>query len=269
MLGGDSGYSMNLRPESLAIKRNSDSRNASSDIARLNNCRFLNASEPPKRMLFDVGLLKTMLGRDTITARFLNENEFQFIPCYKLFINTNFLPLVTDDSLFSSGRLNVITFDRHFSEKEQDKKLKDDLKEPKSLSGILNWCLEGLKMYYQDGAAPPDCVLEATQDYRNESDKIGCFVEECMVKAAKVILSGQEVYQAYERWCDVNGFSCESSRNFYSELRAKNIMQKSGTINGKTVRNVVKGYTLIKDSGEFINVENGELVPFKKRFNSS
>lgn len=267
MLGGDSGYSMNLRPESLAIKRNVDSRNASSDIARLNNCRFLNASEPPKRMLLDVGLLKTMLGRDTITARFLNQNEFQFVPCYKLFINTNFLPLVTDDSLFSSGRINVITFDRHFSEKEQDKNLKDELKEPKSLSGILNWCLEGLKLYYEEGADPPECVREATREYRSESDKIGCFIDECLLKVDRSVLSGQEVYQAYERWCELNGLSSESSRNFYSDLRAKNIMSKSGTINGKTIRNVVKGYTLITDSGTFAKDNKGELVSFKKHCN--
>lgn len=265
MLGDDSGYSMNMRPESLAIKRNADSRSASSDIARLKDCRFLNVSEPPKKMLLDVGLLKTMLGRDSITARFLNENEFQFVPCYKLFINTNFLPFVTDDTLFSSGRVNVITFDRHFSEKEQDKTLKDDLKKPEVLSGILNWCIEGLKMYYQEGAEPPDCVKAATNEYRNESDKIGCFIEECLIKTPGVNTSGLEVYRYYEKWCERNGLGVESSRNFYADLRAKNILSKTGTINGKTIKGVLKNYSLNYDSGEFQDAENGEILPFKNK----
>lgn len=126
MLGNTAGYGMSMRPETLAQKQNKDNRQASGDIARLDGCRFLNASEPPKRMIFDVGLLKNLLGRDSITARHLHEREFEFIPRFKLFINTNFLPLITDDTLFTSGRINVITFDRHFEPHEQDKNLQVD-----------------------------------------------------------------------------------------------------------------------------------------------
>jgi putative DNA primase/helicase len=129
------------------MKQNKDSRQASGDIARLNGCRFLNASEPPKRMIFDVALLKTLLGRDTITARHLHEREFEFVPIFKLVINTNFLPLITDDYMFSSGRINVITFDRHFEPHEQDRILKTRLREPENISGLFNWCLVGLRLF--------------------------------------------------------------------------------------------------------------------------
>ena len=64
---------VSVKPESLAQKQNIDSRQASGDIARLAGCRLCNASEPPKRMLFDTALLKTLLGRDSITCR-------QFVP---------------------------------------------------------------------------------------------------------------------------------------------------------------------------------------------
>lgn len=103
MLGNSNGYALAMQPQTLAQKQNKDTRQASGDIARLDGCRFLNASEPPKRMLFDVALLKTLLGRDSITARHLYEREYEFIPHFKLFINTNFLPLIQDDTLFSSG----------------------------------------------------------------------------------------------------------------------------------------------------------------------
>lgn len=66
-------------------------------------------------------LLKSLLGRDSITARFLHQREFEFIPKFKLVINTNYLPVITDDTIFSSGRLNVVSFDRHFEPHEQDK----------------------------------------------------------------------------------------------------------------------------------------------------
>ena len=40
-------YALTMKPESLAVKQNLDSRQASGDIARLAGCRFCNASEPP------------------------------------------------------------------------------------------------------------------------------------------------------------------------------------------------------------------------------
>lgn len=269
MLGGDSGYALNMSPETLAVKKNADSRHASSDIARLKGCRFLNASEPPKSMLLDVGLLKTMIGRDSITARFLNENEFQFIPIYKLFINTNFLPLVTDDTIFNSGRINVITFDRHFTDQEQDKNLKDELKEPESMSGILNWCLEGLRKYYEEGAEPPECVKEATRDYRDNSDKVGSFISECFIEQDNYITPGQVAYRQYEEWCKKNGFRAESSRSFYADLRSKNMLSPYGFLNGKSFRNVLKNYKLresnlrvVVGAEEFRNPDNPEELPF-------
>lgn len=244
LMGGEKGYAMNMRPETLAVKHNNDSGRASSDIARLKDCRFLNAAEPPKRMIFDIGLLKTMIGRDTITARYLHQNEFQFTPKFKLFINTNFLPLITDDTLFSSGRINVISFDRHFSEAEQDKTLKDRLKEPESLSAILNWCIDGLKKYYKEGLNPPDSVNGATEEYRASSDKVGCFLEECCVKVPDGIESGKKVYEAYQRWCESNGYGTENKGNFFSDLKSKGLMHNTGYINGVTTHNVLKGYKL-------------------------
>lgn len=59
-------YAVSMKPESLAQKQNIDSRQASGDIARLAGCRLCNASEPPKRMLFDTALLKTLLGRNCV-----------------------------------------------------------------------------------------------------------------------------------------------------------------------------------------------------------
>lgn len=77
-------YATTISPESLAIKANKDSRTASPDIAKLAGTRLVVASEPPRRMLFDSSLVKTLTGRDTVSARFLHENEFQFKPKFKI-----------------------------------------------------------------------------------------------------------------------------------------------------------------------------------------
>lgn len=114
-------YATTISPESLAIKANKDSRTASPDIAKLAGTRLVVASEPPRRMLFDSSLVKTLTGRDTVSARFLHENEFQFKPKFKLILNSNYLPVISDKTVFSSNRVKVVPFERHFTEKEQNK----------------------------------------------------------------------------------------------------------------------------------------------------
>ena len=251
-------YALTMKPESLAIKQNTDSRQASGDIARLAGCRFCNASEPPKRMLIDTALLKSLLGRDSITARHLHQREFSFIPKFKLVINTNYLPAITDDTVFTSGRINVISFDRHFEPEEQDKHLKDKLRQDSELSGILNWCIDGLRMYRKEGLYTPAAVQQATETYRTDSDKIGNFIKECLTETGKNS-SIKSVYEVYSTWCSDNGYGTESKGNFISELKGKGLYATSGTVDGKTVKNIVKGYTV---EPEFIAVTEQETIPF-------
>ena len=246
MLGGSEGYSMQMKPETLAQKQHVDSRQASGDIARLCGARFLNLSEPPKKMIFDAALLKTLLGRDKIVARHLHEREFEFIPVFKLFMNTNYLPIIQDDTLFSSGRINVITFDRHFSEAEQDKTLKDKLREDENISGIFNWCIDGLKAFYKDGLVPTAAVKSATLDYRKDSDKLGKFIAGCLEESNENI-TATSVYMVYENWCRACGYGCENRGNFFTELRTKNLLSKSGTVEGKTKLRVLKGYSFLEE----------------------
>ena len=85
--------------------------------------------------------VKNMTGNDTLNARFLHENSFDFEPQFKIYINTNYLPDVTDMTLFSSGRILIIPFDRHFEEWEQDKTLKETFRKPEVQSAILNWLI--------------------------------------------------------------------------------------------------------------------------------
>jgi putative DNA primase/helicase len=230
MLGGSSGYAMQIKPESLAQKQNNDSRQANGDIARLDGVRFLNVSEPPKKMIFDAALLKTLLGRDSIVARHLHEREFEFVPVFKLFMNTNYLPLIQDDTLFASRRINVISFNRHFDEQEEDRTLKNKLRTPKNLSGILNWCIEGLRKFYTEGLKPTKTIIEATAEYRRDSDKVGKFLAECLEPANENMMAGT-AYEVYEQWCRACGYGCENQGNFFAELSTwdKPVTPKNGT----------------------------------------
>lgn len=238
-------YAATVPPETLAMAKNRSGDAASPQIARLAGVRFLNVSEPPKRMMLDVALFKGLTGGDTISARKLYQAPFEFMPQFKICINTNFLPVIADDTVFSSDRMRVITFDKHFEPDEQNKNLKTELQEPENLSAVLNWALEGLSMFNVSGEQPPECVLLSTDAYKKQSDKIQMFFDDCMEKANENT-SGADVYKVYFKWCADNGYSVEGKGVFFSTLRDRGLMQKSGTIDGKTVKNVIVGYRIIE-----------------------
>jgi len=241
MLGNIDGYAVTISPETLAIKVNNNSRNHSSDVARLRGTRFVNAAEFPQRMPLDNALIKNWTGGDRISAREIYEKQSEFQPMFKLFLNTNHLPLITDKTLFTSKRINVIEFNRHFSENEQDLTLKATLREPENLTGIFNWCIEGLIKCRNEGLEPPQVIIDANTEYYNSSDKIQQFLDDCLVKSdknSKVSL----VYQLYEQWCDECGLCALSKSNFIDEMKFKGIYASAGRVDGENYKNILRNH---------------------------
>lgn len=240
MLGWTNGYAMNTKPQTLAQKNNKSSQQPSSDVARIDGARFVPISEPSDELVLNIAFLKTLLGRDTIVARNLYSSEIEFVPQAKFFISTNHLPKVTDDTLFASQRINVVPFNRHFEEKERDLSLKQNLITKENISGVFNWCYAGLKKFFSEGAEPPKAVVEATKAYRTDSDVIGKFLDECTEKKDRHNLSASTVYDAFKKWCLESAYDIKRKSAFLSYLREKSLISDTGTVEGRTVHNVLQ-----------------------------
>lgn len=211
-------YSRTAKPDMLSKKGYADSSGPSEDIARLNGARMVNVSEPEKSMQIDASLTKQMTGNNILTARFLRENSFEFKPQFKLFIDTNHLPQISDMTLFESDRIKIIPFNRHFTAEERDIDLKSFFAKPENLSGILNWCLEGFRLYLTEGLTMPDSVEMATTQYRQQSDRIMMFTSQCVKKEIGQELRAAQVYSRYKTWCAENGFKYENAANFRKKM---------------------------------------------------
>ncbi len=245
-LGNTDGYSISINPESLANKHCFNGNLASGDIAKLKGYRFVNANEAPQNMTFNANLLKRLTGQDMITARQLYQEEFDFKPTLKLFFNTNHLPMISDTTLFTSNRIHIITFNKHFTEQEQNRYLKAELKEKDTISEIFNWCIDGLKKFYLEGIIAPHEVVQDTKAYQEVNDKIAIFISECLKRSEKNE-TGQAVYEVYKKWSEENGYGIENKSSFFLQLRSKNILADHGTVDGKTYRNVVLNYKIHKN----------------------
>ena len=237
-------YGRTARPETIGTKFQMNSNAPSEDVARLNGARFVNISEPDKKLTLSAALVKSLTGNDTITARFLHENSFEYRPQFKMFINTNYLPQITDLTLFTSGRVKTIPFNRHFEEHEQDRGLKDLFSRPEHLSGILNWCIEGLRMLEKEGFTEPDVVRAATSEYEHNSDKLALFMEECLEPVRDAMTRTSEVYRCYQGWCSENGFHAENTRNFKGLLAGRATIDRQRPTLGGEKTTVLVGYRI-------------------------
>lgn len=214
-------YGRNADPVLLAMKFNAQSNGPTEELARLAGSRFVNISEPEKKLTIDAALTKRLTGNDTITARYLHENSFEFRAGFKIFINTNYQPNITDLTLFHSGRVKMIPFNRHFEESEQDKGLKTFFAQPENMSGIFNWVYEGFKLFIKEGLEMPQAVRQATADYEMESDKIGQFCALCLQHKKGEELRSAAVYDIYKKWAEANNLKAVSQGNFNKELAQK------------------------------------------------
>ena len=215
---GDYGKTSN--PEMLSTKfGNTNASGPSEEIARLAGVRFVNISEPEKKITFNAALVKRMTGNDTLNARFLHENSFDFKPNFKIFINTNYKPSVSDMTLFYSNRLKLIPFKRHFEEHEQDKGLKAFFSTDVCLSAIFNWCYEGYMRFRSEGLEDPSAVSQATKEYQEESDRIGQFVDAWLEEGEAFEVRTSAAYKLYGEWCDKYGYRKENSTNFNNAIQ--------------------------------------------------
>lgn len=244
LLGEGNGYSRNADVASLGQRKTANGSAPSSDIARLRGARFVVASEPKSDFVFDEGRIKTFTGNDTITARMLYQNDVEFKPTFKIFIGTNNRPNVNDDSILESFRLRVVPFTRHFTADEQNKNLKEQLKEQSALDAFFMRCIEGFNEFMQIGLAEPKEVLEATAAYQTQGQVFQIFLDNQMTKDAPATTPLASFYPFYQAWCTENGFTPLNKTNMKRIMEQKGLFKATATIGGKTIRNILTGYRL-------------------------
>jgi len=217
-------YGRSAKPDMLASNFRGPSNGApSEDVARLAGARFVGISEMEQKLTINASLTKQLIGNNKITARYLLENSFEFNLQAKIFIDTNHLPNVNDQTLFESGRILIIPFNRHFEDHEQDKSLKSTLTDPTSLSGILNWAVEGYRLFKAEGLEPPDDVKTATAQYRQDSDRISQFADSWLEEGKdedgdKYEVPCKAAYRVYSRWCEEMNYHPDNYKNFRAAM---------------------------------------------------
>ena len=206
MLGG---YACNSEFRTFTLTKSNQVRN---DLARMSKARFVTAVEGDKKSLLDEAVIKSITGGDTVTARFLHKEYFDYTPRYKIFLVSNFLPKIDNSGHSIWRRIRVIPFDVIIAKKDQDKYLAQKLKS--ELSGIFNWAFEGCLEWQKYSLVDPQKVTNAVNKYRSSVDSANIFVKNCCEMDPESNVLFGKIYDDYISWCEENLYDIVSVKEF-------------------------------------------------------
>lgn len=198
--------------------REKDAEAASPTLAGLKGKRFVTMSESNEYGKLDEEKIKQLTGGEEISARALYQSAITYLPQFTLWLSCNDLPMVTDKSLFASERIKVVEFNRHFSPKEQDTHLKEELCSQENMSGIFMWLVRGYIKYKERGLEMADPLKEVVSKYERDNDLVLQFLEARCCKAGGTNTRSKDLYNAFKIWAKSEGAFVLSARKFNSEM---------------------------------------------------
>lgn len=191
---------------------------ASPDIARLPGARMVYTSEPKQGKRFAEDLIKVVTGSESVTARHLNRDFFEFLPEFKISVACNRPPEASDDKAFWR-RVRLTPWEVSVPEKERDKSLPRKLQA--EASGILNHFIAGALDWLEAGLPVPDAVTEATKRYQDESDPLGRFLTMAVEIDRGSRVQSSHLYRIFQAWCAFTGEKEWSQTLFSKKLTLK------------------------------------------------
>ena len=251
MLGaGVDGYAKKAQGETFAAIKNRNGSSSSGDRMRLKGARLILTTETNDGLELDAAFIKEATGGDPITARFNYKDDEQFYITGKIFMTTNHFPTISDPSIFGSGRVRVIPFNHQLPENEQDTSIRNKvMKDPRVLSGLLNWCIEGYKACMAHGCAVPDAVKDATSDYMRRMDVVSLYIDERLEPCDNSKVKATAIYADYAAWSASSHHATVPRKEFLSRMKSQVTVKDKDYIvydgKKKQERNVVVGYAIV------------------------
>ena len=197
-------------------------RNVKPELAEAKGKRLLIAAELEEGMRLSTSVVKQLCSTDKISAEKKYKDPSSFDPTHMLVLYTNHLPRV---GAMDSGiwrRLIVIPFTAKIEGKSDIKNYSKYLVR-NAAPYILKWTIEGAEKAIERGCSipAPACVRDAVKRYREESDWLTHFLEECCETGEDLSVPSGELYESYRAFCLRTGDFARSTSEFYSVMEQR------------------------------------------------
>lgn len=189
----------------------------STDLAMLAGARLVAASETGAGKRWDEARIKSLTGGEPVTARFMRQDNFTYLPQFKLLFVGNHKPEIRDIDDAIRRRIQLVPF--VVKPAVVDKELAGRLRE--EWPAILAWMVRGCLEWQTEGLAPPPSVTEATQEYFAEEDGLGKWISECCDVGPDYASTTQELFTAWREYANRTGEHAGSMKRFASKLSTR------------------------------------------------
>lgn len=219
--------------------------NASSKTATLTNDlndlrgkRFVSLSELDQDERLNESLVKRLTGGDTAKSRGLYQENRQWRVEFMMWMATNYLPRLNSDDNAIWKRVKPIEFPVEVATLgPEDKGLAEKIFAEEA-SGILNWLLEGVRLYQEHGLDDLDEISSAVATYRRDVDSVAQFIdaaveEHTVVRAPEQVIPSRNLNAMYQAWCTSNGIRWLGERRFAQRMESLGFERKrlnTGTV---------------------------------------
>jgi putative DNA primase/helicase len=186
------------------------------ELAGLRGARFVAAVETEEGRRWNEAKLKAITGGDAISARFMRQDFFEFVPQFKLVIVGNHKPAIRNVDDAMQRRLHLVPFTVTIPPARRDRDLLDKLLVERD--GILAWAVAGCVSWQRMGLAPPPSVVEATAEYFEAEDAHGRWIEERAQRDPNAFVLSRDLYADWKQWAEANGEYVGSLKRFAAAL---------------------------------------------------
>jgi len=140
------------------------------ELAKLNGARLVVATETEEGRRWAESRIKQLTGGDRVSARFMRQDFFEYVPQFKLVIAGNHKPRIQNVDVAMRRRLHLVPFEASFQGDKRVTDMEEQLKDEWAV--ILGWMVEGFLEWQNQGLNPPASVSEATEHYFTNQDML-------------------------------------------------------------------------------------------------
>lgn len=208
-------------PPNFLMMRHSEGH--PTEIAMLYGKRLVTAIECEGGKRMRESFVKVMTGGDKVAARRMREDFWMMDPTWHIHVAFNEPPTITGTDDGIRRRLRIVPWRANFKGPREDTSIKRRLESPELRSGILNWCLAGMRDFLTRGLPENPTVRAATDEYISEQDLLAQFIEEeCIVEAGRTAVLFLFISR-FHAWLDARGENTApwSSKRVASDLKRR------------------------------------------------
>jgi hypothetical protein len=215
--------------------------------AKLFGKRMVFSSETEANVHLNTTEINSITGDDMLSAKKLYKDDIDFLPTHKLQLATNHNPIVTDTTEATWRRLVLIQWTYTVPAGKETGGLSNRIIREEG-AGILRRLVLACLRWQREGLTLPKAILESTETYRMEEDRLGRFTAACLTVGVDKEIGADELYTAYAMWAEGSGMKPTSDQKFWKLYRKRPGITKGQNANGQMVYKGVSKKVVANDS---------------------